>query len=72
MKRYIKQRVHEELPTAQATNSPAKPIASGKIHAGAHLSRRTAAVNHFAGAALVESTQRHFGDLVNSRRGFPF
>ena len=60
---FIKQRVHEELPTAQAVNSPAKPLASGKFHLGAHPTSGTAAVYQLAGAALVESAERHFGGL---------
>ncbi|EEF62452.1 hypothetical protein [Pedosphaera parvula] len=60
---FIKQRVHEELPTTQAVNSPAKPLASGKFHLGAHPTSGTAAVYQLAGAALVESAERNFGSL---------
>lgn len=60
---FIKQRVHEELPTAQAVNSPARPLASGKFHLGAYPTSGTAAVYQLAGAALVESAKRHFGGL---------
>src|SRR4051794_35307158 len=60
---FIKQRVHEELPPAQAVNSPAKPLASGKFHLGAHPTSGTAAVYQLAGAALVESAERNFGSL---------
>ena len=60
---FIKQRVHEELPTALAVNSPAKPLASGKFHLGAHPTSGTAAVYQLAGAALVESAERYFGGL---------
>jgi hypothetical protein len=58
---FVKQRVHEELPTAQAANSPAKPVASGKVHSRAHPTRGTAAVYQLAEGALVESEERHFG-----------
>lgn len=41
---FVNQRVHEELPTAQAANSQAKPLASGKFHSGAHPTSGTATV----------------------------
>ena len=41
---FVNQRVHEELPTAQAANSPARPLASGKFHSGAHPTSGTATV----------------------------
>jgi hypothetical protein len=41
---FVNQRVHEELPTAQAANSPARPLASGKFHSVAHATSGTAAV----------------------------
>jgi hypothetical protein len=44
-------------------NSLAKPVASGKFHSGAHPTSGTAAIYQLAGAALVESAERHFGSL---------
>jgi Electron transfer DM13 len=41
---FVNQRVHEELPTAQVANSPARPLASGKFHSGAHPTSGTATV----------------------------
>src|SRR4026207_2576319 len=41
---FVNQRVHEELPTAQAANSPARLLASGKFHSVAHATIGTAAV----------------------------
>jgi Electron transfer DM13 len=41
---FVNQRVREELPTAQAANSTARPLASGKFHSGAHPTSGTATV----------------------------
>jgi hypothetical protein len=41
---FVNQRVHEELPTAQVANSPARPLASGKFHSVAHATSGTATV----------------------------
>jgi hypothetical protein len=41
---FVNQRVHEDLPTAQAANSPARPLASGRFHSGAHPTSGTATV----------------------------
>jgi len=45
---FVNQRVHEELPTAQAADSPARPLASGKFHSVAHATSGTAAVYQLA------------------------
>src|SRR4026208_986549 len=45
---FVNQRVHEELPTAQAANSPARLLASGKFHSVAHATSGTAAVYQLA------------------------
>jgi hypothetical protein len=50
---FVNQRVHEELPTAQAANLPAKPIASGKFHSGAHPTSGTAAIYQLADGTRV-------------------
>jgi len=41
---FVNHSVHEELPTAQAADSPARPLASGKFHSGAHPTSGTATV----------------------------
>ena len=41
---FVNQQVHEELATAQAANSAARPLASGKFHSGAHPTSGTATV----------------------------
>jgi hypothetical protein len=54
---FVNQRVHEELPTAQAANSPARPLASGKFHSVAHATSGTAAVYQLAdGTRLLRFT----------------
>src|SRR5262245_54233905 len=50
---FVNQRVHEELPTAQAANSPARPLASGKFHSGAHPTSGTATVYQLADGTRV-------------------
>ena len=50
---FVNQRVHEELPTAQGTNSPARPLASGKFHSVAHATSGTAAVYQLADGTRV-------------------
>ena len=50
---FVNQRVHEELPTAQAANSPAKLLASGKFHSVAHATSGTAAVYQLADGTRV-------------------
>jgi Electron transfer DM13 len=50
---FVNQRVHEELPTAQAANSPARPLASGKFHSVAHPTSGTAAVYQLADGTRV-------------------
>jgi hypothetical protein len=41
---FVNHRVHEKLPTAEVANSPARPLASGKFHSGAHPTSGTATV----------------------------
>ena len=54
---FVNQRVHEELPTAQAANSPARLLASGKFHSVAHATSGTAAVYQLAnGTRLLRFT----------------
>ena len=54
---FVNQRVHEELPTAQAANSPATLLASGKFHSVAHATSGTAAVYQLAdGTRLLRFT----------------
>jgi hypothetical protein len=50
---FVNQRVHEELPTAQAANSPGRPLASGKFHSVAHATSGTAAVYQLADGTRV-------------------
>jgi hypothetical protein len=50
---FVNQRVHEELPTAQAGNSPARPLASGKFHSVAHATSGTATVYQLADGTRV-------------------
>ena len=50
---FVNRRVHEELPTAQASNSPARPLASGKFHSVAHATSGTAAVYQLADGTRV-------------------
>jgi len=50
---FVNQRVHEELPTAQAANLPAKPIASGRFHSGAHPTSGAAAIYQLADGTRV-------------------
>jgi hypothetical protein len=50
---FVNQRVHEELPTSQAANSPARPLASGKFHSIAHATSGTAAVYQLADGTRV-------------------
>jgi hypothetical protein len=50
---FVNQRVHEELPTAQAANSPARPLATGKFHSGAHPTSGTATVYQLADGTRV-------------------
>ena len=50
---FVNQRVHEELPTAQAANSPARPLASGKFHPVAHATSGTATVYQLADGTRV-------------------
>jgi Electron transfer DM13 len=50
---FVNQRVHEELPTAQTANSPARPLASGKFHSVAHATSGTAAVYQLADGTRV-------------------
>jgi hypothetical protein len=50
---FVNQRVHEELPTAQAAKSPARPLASGKFHSVAHATSGTAAVYELADGTRV-------------------
>jgi Electron transfer DM13 len=50
---FVNRRVHEELPTAQAANSPARLLASGKFHSGAHPTSGTAAVYQLADGTRV-------------------
>src|SRR4026209_291677 len=50
---FVNQQVHEELPTAQATNSPARLLASGKFHSGAHATSGTAPVYQLADGTRV-------------------
>lgn len=50
---FVNQRVHEELPTAQAANSPARPLASGKFHSVAHATSGTATVYQLADGIRV-------------------
>ena len=53
-----KSTVHEELPTAQAANSPARTLASGKFHSVAHPTSGTAAVYQLAdGTRVLRFTQ---------------
>ena len=68
---FVNQRVHEELPTAQAANSPAKLLASGKFHSGAHATSGTAAVYRLAdGTRLLRFTEfkTSNGPDVHARR----
>jgi hypothetical protein len=54
---FVNQRVREELPTAQAANSTARPLASGKFHSGAHATSGTATVYRLAdGTRLLRFT----------------
>jgi len=54
---FVNQRIHEELPTAQTANSPARPLASGKFHSVAHATSGTAAVYQLAdGTRLLRFT----------------
>jgi len=54
---FVNRRIHEELPTAQAANSPARPLASGKFHSVAHATSGTAAVYQLAdGTRLLRFT----------------
>ena len=50
---FVNQWVHEELPTAQAANSPARPLASGKFHSVAHATSGTATVYQLADGTRV-------------------
>jgi hypothetical protein len=50
---FVNQRVHEELPTAQAANSPARTLASGKFHSIAHPTSGTATVYQLADGTRV-------------------
>jgi hypothetical protein len=50
---FVNQRVHEELPMAQAANSPARLLASGKFHSVAHATSGTAAVYQLADGTRV-------------------
>jgi hypothetical protein len=55
---FVNQRVHEELATAQAANSPARTLASGKFHSVAHPTSGTAAVYQLAdGTRVLRFTQ---------------
>lgn len=60
---YVTQPIHEEQPAAEAANSPAKPVASGKSRSGAHLTSGTGAIYQLADGALVESAKRPVGRL---------
>jgi Electron transfer DM13 len=54
---FVNQRVHEELPSAQVANSPARRLASGKFHSGAHPTSGTATVYQLAdGTRLLRFT----------------
>jgi electron transfer DM13 len=54
---FVNQRVHEELPTAQAANSTARLLASGKFHSVVHATSGTAAVYQLAdGTRLLRFT----------------
>ena len=50
---FVNRRVHEELPTMQAADSPARPLASGKFHSGAHPTSGTATVYQLADGTRV-------------------
>jgi hypothetical protein len=50
---FVNQRVHEELPAAQAANSSARPLASGKFHSVAHATSGTATVYQLADGTRV-------------------
>lgn len=50
---FVNRRIHEELPTAQAANSPARPLASGKFHSVAHATGGTATVYQLADGPRV-------------------
>ncbi len=41
---FINQKVNEQFPTASAANMPAKQLASGTFHAGAHDTKGTASI----------------------------
>ena len=54
---FVNQRIHEELPTALAANSSARPLASGKFHSIAHPTSGTATVYQLAdGTRLLRFT----------------
>ena len=54
---FVNQQVHEELPSAPAVNSPAKPLTSGKFHSVAHATSGTATVYQLAdGTRLLRFT----------------
>jgi hypothetical protein len=50
---FVNQRIHEELPTALAANSSARPLASGKFHSVAHPTSGTATVYQLADGTRV-------------------
>jgi Electron transfer DM13 len=50
---FVNQRVHEEVPTAEAANSPARPLTSGKFHSVAHATSGTATVYELADGTRV-------------------
>jgi hypothetical protein len=50
---FVNQRVHEEVPTAEAANSPARSLASGKFHSVAHPTSGTATVYELADGTRV-------------------
>jgi len=50
---FVNHRVHEELPSLQAANSSARPLASGKFHSGAHPTSGNATVYQLADGTRV-------------------